>query len=77
MYKFKSVNHFGFTQPSCDHDCKLILHALVIDTEFLEGYVSIVEVKCSCCRLLLLMRRDWEALVIYLFIYLKFILRFC
>lgn len=74
--KFKSDNHFGFTRPSCDHDCKLILNALVIDTEFFEGYVSIVEVECNCCRLLLLIRRDWEARVIDWFIYFKFILRF-
>jgi hypothetical protein len=29
--------------------------------------MSIVEVKCNCCRLLLLIRRDCEAPVIYLF----------
>lgn len=44
---FKSGNHFGFTRPSCDHDGKLILHALVTGTSFLQGYVSIVEVKCN------------------------------
>lgn len=56
--KFKNDNHFGFTRPSCDNDCKLILHALVIDTEFLQGYVSIVAVTCNCCRLLWLIRRN-------------------